>query len=239
MAPLWGNVLWRSLLVLMMGIPGVLLIDIRMDSAVYGVVGESIKLWCSFYSTIPNSKFAAVDWRYRPPQGPAITILHYQAKAYPILEGPFKDRVIWEGDIGGGDASIRLNDLRLTDNGTLSCVVKNPPDVHGKVPEMKLTVTLQSLSFKFNTVILLSALVFIPSILVSIILLVRMKRAIRRERARNKKLKKSPIEASRDCVYDESDTAPLHHTPPSSEKPPGCLMKLCLRCADADDSYDY
>ncbi|PIO24865.1 hypothetical protein AB205_0124700, partial [Aquarana catesbeiana] len=125
-------------------------------------------------------------------------ILHYQAKAYPILEGPFKDRVIWEGDIGGGDASIRLNDLRLTDNGTLSCVVKNPPDVHGKVPEMKLTVTLQSLSFKFNTVILLSALVFIPSILVSIILLVRMKRAIRRERARNKKLKKSPIEASRE-----------------------------------------
>ncbi|KAM5131969.1 myelin protein zero-like protein 3 [Mantella aurantiaca] len=237
MATLWGNVLWHSVLVLVMGIPGVLLIDIRMDSKVYGVVGESIKLWCGFYSSVPVSKFVTVDWRYRPLNGgSAITILHYQSKEYPILEGPFKDRVIWEGDVGGGDASIRLQDLRLTDNGTLSCVVRNPPDVHGKVPEVKLTVTLQSISFKFNTVLLLSALVFIPSALVFLILLIRMKKAIRRERFRNKELKKSPIEASQDCVYDDNETAPLHHTS-MSEKPPGCLMRLCLRCADDSDDY--
>ncbi|XP_018418370.1 PREDICTED: myelin protein zero-like protein 3 [Nanorana parkeri] len=237
MAPLWGNVLCRLVLVLVMGIPGVLLIDIRMDSAVYGIVGESVKLWCGFYSTVPASKFVAVDWRYRPADGgPAVTIMHYQSKAYPILDGPFKDRITWEGDVGGGDVSIRLDDLRLTDNGTLSCVVRNPPDVHGKVPEMKLTVTLQSISFKFNTVLLLSALVLIPSALVSIILLVRMKRAIKSQRFKSKMLKKSPIEASQDCVYDDGVTVPLHHTS-TSGKPPGCLMRLCMRCADESDDY--
>nr|DBA16178.1 TPA: hypothetical protein GDO54_003597 [Pyxicephalus adspersus] len=170
-----------------------------MDSAVYGVVGESVKLWCGFYSTVPVSKFVTVDWRYRQKDGgPTVPILHYQSKAYPILEGSFKDRVTWEGDVERGDASIRIENLRLTDNGTLFCVVRNPPDVHGKVPEMKLTVTLHSLSFKFNTAILLASLVFIPSVLVAIVLLVRMKRAIRRERSRNKKNKKSPIEASQE-----------------------------------------
>ncbi|KAM9299345.1 myelin protein zero-like protein 3 [Gastrophryne carolinensis] len=225
------------LLLLVVGIPGVLLMDIRMDSAVYGVVGESVKLWCSFYSTDPISKHVTVDWRYRPMVGGSfVTIMHYQSKEYPILEGPFKDRIKWEGDVGRGDASIRLEDLRLTDNGTLACVVRNPPDVHGKVPEMKLTVTLQSISFRFTTVILLSAGVFIPSALVSLILLIRMKNAIKRNRYR-KKLTKSPIEDSQDCVYNESVTAPLHRTV-SLEKPPGCLRRLCLRCADDDYEDD-
>ncbi|XP_075695048.1 myelin protein zero-like protein 3 [Rhinoderma darwinii] len=231
---------WRGvlLLLLLMGFISVGGIDIRMDSEVYGVVGESARLWCGFSSRDPISELVMVDWSYRPlAGGPTITIMHYQSKPYPILSGPFKDRVKWEGNVGRGDASILLEDLKLTDNGTFSCVVRNPPDVHGKLPQMKLTVTLQSLSFKFNTVILLSSLVFIPSALVSIILLIRMKKAIHRERVRSQKWEKSPIEESQDCVYDENVTAPLHRSS-SIEKPRGCLMRLCMRCADDyDDDY--
>ncbi|XP_056398734.1 myelin protein zero-like protein 3 [Hyla sarda] len=225
-------------LLLLLGFIGVDCIDIRMDSEVYGVVGESVKLWCGFSSSDSTSELINVDWSYRSSAGgPTVTIMHYQSKPYPTLGGPFKDRVKWEGNIGHGDASILLEDLKLTDNGTFTCLVKNPPDVHGKVPQTKLTVTLQSVFFKFNTVILLSSLVFIPSGLVSVILLIRMKKAIQRDRIRSQKLKKSPIEESQDCVYDANMTTPLHRSS-STEKPPGCLMRLCQRCAD-DYDYDY
>ncbi|XP_066462129.1 myelin protein zero-like protein 3 [Eleutherodactylus coqui] len=220
---------------LLLGLIGVGCVDVRMDAEVYGVVGESARLWCGFSSRDPTSDLVTVDWRYRPlAGGPTVTILHYQLKSYPTLEGPFKDRIAWEGNIARGDASIRLADLKLTDNGTFTCLVRNPPDVHGNVPQMKLIVTRESLSFRFNTAILLSSLVFIPSALVSIILLVRMKKAIKRDRIRSQRLKKSPIEESQDCVYDENVTTPLHRTS-STEKPPGCLMRLCLRCADDYD----
>ncbi|KAM4016559.1 myelin protein zero-like protein 3 isoform 2-T2 [Anomaloglossus baeobatrachus] len=189
----------RGLLLVIMGFISVQSIDIRMDQAVYGIVGESAKLWCGFSSRDPTSEFITVDWSYRPRDGgPTVTILHFQSKPYPTSVGAFKDRVTWEGNVGHGDASITLEDLKLTDNGTFSCVVRNPPDVHGNVPQMKLTVTLESLTFKFNTAILLSSLVFIPSALVSIILLIRMKKAIKRDRIRGQKLKKSPIEESQE-----------------------------------------
>ncbi|XP_073441356.1 myelin protein zero-like protein 3 [Dendrobates tinctorius] len=228
----------RGLLLLIMGFISVEGIDIRMDREVYGVVGQSAKLWCGFHSRDLTSEFITVDWSYRPRDGgPTVTILHYQSKPYPTSIGPFKDRITWEGDIGRGDASIMLEDLKLTDNGTLSCVVRNPPDVHGNMPQTKLTVTLESISFKFTTAILLSSLVFIPSALVSIILLIRMKKAIKRDRIREQKIKKSPIEESQDCMYDENSTAPLHRSS-SLEKRPGCLMRFCQRCAD-DDEGNY
>ncbi|XP_040281594.1 myelin protein zero-like protein 3 [Bufo bufo] len=230
-----------TLLLLLQGFIGVGCIDIRMDSEVYGVEGESAKLWCAFSSRDSTSELVTVDWSYRPQAGgPMVTIMHYQSKPYPTSVGPFKDRLKWEGNIEGGDASILLEDLKLTDNGTFTCTVRNPPDVHGNLPQMKLTVTLESVTFKFTTVILLSSLVFIPSALVCIILLIRMKRAIKRDRLRIQKVKKSPIEESQDCVYNENERAPLHRSS-SVEKPPGCLVRLCLscmRCID-DDDYDY
>ncbi|XP_041424287.1 myelin protein zero-like protein 3 isoform X1 [Xenopus laevis] len=216
--------------------PPVLCIDISMHPDAFGVVGKSIKLKCSFTSSYPISDIVAVDWTYRQLNGGStVTILHFQNKPYPILEGPFKDRIIWEGDVRRGDASISLTDLRLTDNGTLSCIVWNPPDVHGNVPQTKLTVTIENLFFQFNTVILLSALVFIPSALVSLLLLIRMRRSINRGRTKNLKWrKKSPIEESQDCVYDDNENTPLHPTLPQ-EQSPGCFMKFCLRCLDDSD----
>ncbi|KAM4702963.1 myelin protein zero-like protein 3 [Rhinophrynus dorsalis] len=217
------SVVWLRLL-LIAGFQGILCIDVRTNPTVYGVVGGSVKLKCGFTSAYPTSDLVTVDWSYRLPEGgPATTILHFQSKAYPILEGPFKDRVFWDGDVKRGDASISLEDLRLTDNGTLSCTVRNPPDVHGNVPQTKLMVTLENVHFRFNTVILLSALVFIPSFLVSLLLLIRMRRAIKRGRSRSQKLRKSPIEESQDFACD-NPTTPLHRS--SSNHQPGC----CMRC---------
>ncbi|KAE8592471.1 hypothetical protein XENTR_v10018765 [Xenopus tropicalis] len=230
---------WRMMWVLVLLVVGMspgLCIDISMYPNAYGVVGESIKLKCSFTSSYPISDIVAVDWTYRQPSGgPTVMILHFLNKPYPSVVGPFKDRISWEGDVKRGDASISLTDLRLTDNGTLSCIVRNPPDVHGSVPQTKLTVTKETLYFKFSTVSLLSALVFIPSALVSLLLLVRMRRSISRGRTKNLKWrKKSPIEESQDCVYDDNESTPLQHTS-SPEQSPGCLMRFCLRCIDDSD----
>lgn len=40
-----------------------------------------------------------------------------------------------------GDASISISNPTLKDNGTFSCAVKNPPDVHHNIPVTELTVT--------------------------------------------------------------------------------------------------
>ncbi|XP_063799659.1 myelin protein zero-like protein 3 [Pseudophryne corroboree] len=234
----WERGLLSRLLLLIVGAPSVLPIDVRAGSAVYGVVGESVRLWCTFSSNYPLSDSVSITWTYRPEKGGStITLMHYQAEAYPFPNDPFKDRVKWDGDARGGDASILLENLRLTDNGTLSCQVKNlPVDVHGNVPQTKLTVTLESLSFRFNTVLLLSALVFIPSAVVSLILLIRMRRAIKRDRLRHQKMQKSPIEDSQDCIYDENITTPLHRDS-SVKQHDGCLMRLCRKCDDDSDDY--
>ncbi|KAM8927696.1 myelin protein zero-like protein 3 [Pelodytes ibericus] len=212
------------------GVQNAFSIQVRMESEVFGLVGDSVKLWCSFSSLYPISDSVTVDWSYRLPEGgPTVTILHFQSKAYPILMGPFKDRVQWEGNVKRGDASISLSDLRLTDNGTLSCTVRNPPDVHGNVPQTKLTVTLKSVHFKFTSALLLSVVVLIPSALVILVLLIRMWNAIRRGRSRNEKWKRCSIEDSKECVCDDH-TSLIEQEP--YEQSPGCLMRCCLKCME-------
>ncbi|XP_063291476.1 myelin protein zero-like protein 3 [Pelobates fuscus] len=223
--------LWTRLLALLIGMQGVFCIQVKMETAVYGIVGGTVKLWCSFSSNYPTSDFVTVDWSYRLPEGgPTDTILHYQSKAYPILQGAFKDRVKWEGDMKRGDASISLIDLKLTDNGTFSCTVRNPPDVHGNVPQTKLTVTVESLHFKFTSVILLSGMVFIPAFLVTLVLLIRMRYAIKRGRSKDQKLKKCPIEAQ-DC----GSSSPLLPNA-SLDQTPNNLWQCCVRFVGTD--YD-
>ncbi|XP_053546027.1 myelin protein zero-like protein 3 [Bombina bombina] len=229
---------WTSItLTLILSLPAVLSMDVRVESAVYGVVGESVKLWCGFTSPYTISKHITIDWSYRSQDGgPTVTIFHYQSVAYPSMDGSFKDRVTWEGDVERGDASISLTDLRLSDNGTLTCTVRNPPDVHGNFPQTKLTVTVQRIHFKFNTVLLLSCFVFIPSVLVSLVLLFRMRRAIRKDYIKSKKRpKKCSIEASHDCVYDNQSTNSLLHDESPLYPPRSCIQRFCLECADSDE----
>lgn len=122
-----------------------------------------------------------------------------------------------------GDASISISNPTMKDNGTFSCAVKNPPDVHHNIPATELTVTERGFGTMLSSVALLSILVFIPSTVVVILLLVRMGRKSAGLKKRSKSgYKKSSIEVSDDTDQEGDD----------------CMAKLCVRCAECVDS-DY
>ncbi|XP_069470554.1 myelin protein zero-like protein 3 isoform X2 [Ambystoma mexicanum] len=187
------------LLLLLLVVSNVLSVYIKVDDEVYGVVGDQVKLRCTFQSDFPTSEKVTVDWTYKPQNGgPLETIFHYQREAYPTTSGIFKDRVVWKGNIPWKDASIVIEDLTLQDNGTFSCTVKNPPDVFSNLPHTVLMVTEKSIFFRLTEVSLLSILVFAPSTLVLILLFVRMGRKYSVLGQRRKSTKKSSIEVSRE-----------------------------------------
>lgn len=71
-------------------------------------------------------------------------IFHFYLVAYPLQEGHLKGRVQWYGNPARGDASIQLLNASLSDNGTYSCAVRNPPDFQGSPSNTILTVSLKS-----------------------------------------------------------------------------------------------
>ncbi|KGL78334.1 Myelin protein zero-like 3, partial [Tinamus guttatus] len=204
-------------------------LEIKVSSKVRAFIGEQVSLKCSFTSTAPISESLTLDWTYRPLTGGAMeTIFHYQSVAYPTTVGKFRDRISWIGDIAKGDASIAIHSLEMSDNGTFICSVKNPPDVFHNIPQTVLTVTERGLSFQLTSAVLLSILVFLPSILVVILLLVRMGRkfGVLKEK-KTSGCKKSSIEVSDEPEYTETDN---------------CLGRLrvwCWKCVDTDDEDPY
>ncbi|XP_029303020.1 myelin protein zero-like protein 2 [Cottoperca gobio] len=106
------------------------------------VNGTDVRLKCTFQSTTAiNSNAISVSWTFRSLiTGNEETVFHYQQQPYAPLEGIFRKRVSWAGDIMGRDASIILQQVKFTYNGTYSCQVKNPPDVHGTVGKIRLRV---------------------------------------------------------------------------------------------------
>lgn len=71
-------------------------------------------------------------------------VLSLLSKAYLPEEDYFEGRVKWVGSPSRGDASLQLLNASLTDNGTYTCAVRNPPDVHGNPAQTVLTVTPKS-----------------------------------------------------------------------------------------------
>ncbi|KAG2457271.1 ZDHC2 Palmitoyltransferase, partial [Polypterus senegalus] len=61
-------------------------------------------------------------------------------KPYGSLNQQFKDRISWAGDLNKKDASIKIDKLQFTDNGTYICDVKNPPDIEVTPGFIKLRV---------------------------------------------------------------------------------------------------
>ncbi|CAJ1066126.1 myelin protein zero-like protein 2 [Xyrichtys novacula] len=106
------------------------------------VNGTDARLKCTFHSSAPiNPNLIVISWTFRPLKpGREESVFHYQQRPYPPLDGIFRKRVLWGGDIMGRDASIILQQVKFTYNGTYICQVKNPPDVHGAVGEIKLRV---------------------------------------------------------------------------------------------------
>ncbi|KFP80482.1 Myelin protein zero-like 3, partial [Acanthisitta chloris] len=183
-------------------------------------IGEQVLLKCSFKSSAPITDNLVVFWTYQPAAGGQMeTVFHYQSVPYPTTVGKFKDRIMWLGNVANGDASIAIQSPEISDNGTFICSVKNPPDVYHNIPQTVLVVTERGLSFQLTSAALLSILVFLPSITVVILLLVRLGRKFRVVKEKGKPgYKKSSIEVS-----DEPEHAGTV----------GCQGKLrewCLNC---------
>ncbi|EDL95348.1 similar to RIKEN cDNA A530065I17 gene (predicted), isoform CRA_a [Rattus norvegicus] len=207
------------------GVRIVLSLEISADAHVRGYVGEKIKLKCTFKSSSDVTDKLTIDWTYRPPSSSRTeSIFHYQSFQYPTTAGTFRDRISWAGNVYKGDASISISNPTLKDNGTFSCAVKNPPDVYHNIPLTELTVTERGFGTMLSSVALLSILVFVPSAVVVILLLVRMGRKATGVTKRSRSsYKKSSIEVSDDTDQEDSND---------------CMSRLCVRCAECLDS-DY
>ncbi|XP_069732498.1 myelin protein zero-like protein 3 [Phaenicophaeus curvirostris] len=219
----------RVVVLLLLGICNVLSLEIKASAKVRAYIGEQASLKCSFTSSLPISERLTVDWTYRPLTGGQMeTVFHYQSVPYPTTVGKFKDRISWVGNVAKGDASIAIQSPVLSDNGTFICSVKNPPDVYHNIPQTTLIVTERGFSFQLTSATLLSIVVFLPSIIVVVLLLVRMGRKFRVLKEKKKSgCKKSSIEVS-----DE----------PEQTETGNCLGRLrewCLNCVDTDEEDLY
>ncbi|KAM8741344.1 myelin protein zero-like protein 2 [Acanthopagrus schlegelii] len=137
-----------ALLVVLLGgtsVPGVQHVSgmiISTASEVEAVNGTDVKLKCIFTSSAPVSlQTVSVAWSFQPfHPGHEEAVFYYSRRAFPPTAGHFRKRVVWSGDIQKQDASITLLQVSSDFNGTYSCRVLNPPDVHGRYGEVKLRV---------------------------------------------------------------------------------------------------
>ncbi|KAK2846942.1 hypothetical protein Q5P01_009941 [Channa striata] len=145
------------------------------------VNGTDVRLKCTFQSTHPiNADAVTISWIFRPlGPGPEESIFHYQRQPYPPVEGPFRKRVVWAGDIMGRDASIVIRQVKFSYNGTYMCQVKNPPDVHGTVGKIQLRVVTTA---SFSELLLLALGIGggIAAVVILLIIIVSCRRCKRR-----------------------------------------------------------
>lgn len=64
----------------------------------------------------------------------------YHEKPHLPTQGHLKDHVVWSGDVMKKDASITLQQVSPTFNGTYTCQVRNMPDAHGRDGEVVVRV---------------------------------------------------------------------------------------------------
>lgn len=150
-------------------------ISVEAPAEISVVRGATVTLSCSFTSSSSITSLMSVDWTFRPESGgPAILFFHFSSQAYLPKEDYFKGRVKWAGSPSRGEASIQLLNASLTDNGTYTCTVRNPPDVHGNPAQTVLTVTPQRRSVTFTDVGVLLVFVLVPSGIITLVLLGRI-----------------------------------------------------------------
>ncbi|KAJ8275874.1 hypothetical protein COCON_G00076260 [Conger conger] len=173
------------------------------------VNGTDVKLKCTFQSTAAISPSVAnVVWTFRPLDGGSEeSVFYFQNKAYPPSNGRFKGLVVWAGDIAGGDASILLRNVKFTFNGTFSCQVKNPPDVHGLAGDLLLKVVRTA---SISEITILASAVGGAIGLVLIILAIFVLFKYCRRRSLERELEMSQWDRKDPTVCDPEDTLPLN-----------------------------
>ncbi|XP_016142370.1 myelin protein zero-like protein 2b [Sinocyclocheilus grahami] len=123
-------------------------IEVLTSSELEAVNGTDVRLKCTFKSTHPLSEESvSVSWSFRPlGKTSEESIFLYHGHAYPPQDGKFKDHAVWSGNVMKGDASITLQNVQSSFNGTYSCQVRNTPDFQGFAGEISLRV-VQKVSF--------------------------------------------------------------------------------------------
>lgn len=133
-------------------------IEIYTAKEVEVVNGTNVKLKCTFTTTQPvSTKTVTVSWNFRSINSATDeSVFYYQEAPYPPMTGRFKGHAVWSGDIMRQDVSITLHEVPPTFNGTYSCQVRNPPDVHGSNAEIILKVVDKA---SFSDIAILAAAV--------------------------------------------------------------------------------
>nr|XP_046244768.1 myelin protein zero-like protein 3 [Scatophagus argus] len=206
-------------------------ITVRTPAELHASKGDRVTLSCTFTSTSTPTSKMTVDWSYRPQSGgPPQTFFHFSSRAFPRLDGQFAGRIHWQGSPARGDASISLINSTLNDNGTYTCSVRNPPDVHGSpTSHTVLTVTPRAPSIRFSDVAVLLAFVLIPSAIITIFLTGRM--LCPKKQRNQSKAYRSPIEVTEGEEY-------AIHPLEDKEKRTSCCALYLMDSEDEDEYYN-
>nr|XP_057936747.1 myelin protein zero-like protein 3 [Doryrhamphus excisus] len=204
-------------------------ITVSSPAELHASAGDTVTMSCTFSSTSRPTSKMIIDWSYRPQTGgPPETFFHFSSRAFPPVEGQFSGRVQWRGSPARGDASISLVNSTVNDNGTYTCSVRNPPDVHGTPnSHTVLTVTPKAPSIRFSDVAVLLFLVLIPSTILTLVLIGRMFYP-KRQHSQSKGYR-SAIEVTEG---EEHDIQPV-----GGYAPGGTCCDLCL--TDSESEYEY
>uniref|UniRef100_UPI0037E94BAF myelin protein zero-like protein 2 n=1 Tax=Semicossyphus pulcher TaxID=241346 RepID=UPI0037E94BAF len=163
------------------------------------VNGTDVRLKCTFQSSSPiNPNSISISWTFRPlKQGREESVFHYQQRPYPPPEGIFRKRVSWAGDIMGRDASIIIQQVKFTYNGTYICQVKNPPDVHGAVGTIQLRVVTTA---SFSELLLLALAIGggIAAVVILLLVIVSCRRCKKRRQRQHEDNEEAPRKERKD-----------------------------------------
>eukprot|EP00064_Thunnus_orientalis_P000291 superscaffoldBa00000015_g291 len=206
-------------------------ITVNTPAELHASKGDTVTLSCTFTSTSRPTSMMTVDWSYRPQSGgPPQTFFHFSSRAFPSLEGQFAGRIRWKGIPARGEASISLINATLNDNGTYTCSVRNPPDVHGSpTSHTVLTVTPKAPSIRFSDVAVLLAFILLPSAIITLILIGRM--LCPKKQHSQSKAYRSPIEVTEGEEYGINP-------PGAKEKRVSCCDLYLMDSEDEDEYYN-
>ncbi|XP_040903108.1 myelin protein zero-like protein 3 [Toxotes jaculatrix] len=204
-------------------------ITVRSPAEIHASKGDAVTLSCTFTSSSRPTSKMTVDWSYRPQSGgPPQTFFHFSSRAFPPHEGQFAGRIRWQGSPTRGEASISLINATLNDNGTYTCSVRNPPDVHGSpASHTVLTVTPKPPSIRFTDVAVLLAFILFPSAIITLILIGRM--FCPKKQSNQSKAYRSPIEVT------EGEEYGIH--PPGDKVKRATCCDLCFM--ESEDEGEY
>lgn len=196
----------------------VLSITVNTPAELHASKGDTVTFPCTFTSTSRPTSKMSVDWSYKPQTGgPAETFFHFSSRVFLPTMGQFNGRIKWQGSPARGDVSISLINATLNDNGTYTCSVRNPPDVHGSpTSHSELTVTPKAPRIRFSDVAVLFAFILLPSVLLTLFLIGRILCPNKKHHSQSKSYR-SPIEVMEGEEHNKN--------------PPGATVKQATCCA--------